>query len=172
MDSKIVWSKIKYGLKPVTAINHIIIYKREQKSGPQILIVSKQIYANHYFDSSLALTAFGSIPDASSGSYLFYENRSRLDGLTGAFGKIKRGIVEDQAVDSLKAILEKSKLNLNTHPNPTESEAAQNVTESLRRWLAGGIRLFLWLFLITAFVVLLALSNYGSKGTLSGRAHH
>lgn len=172
VDNKIVWSKIKYGLKPVIAINHIIIYKREQKSGPQILIVSNQIYANHYFNSSLALTAFGTIPDASSGSYLFYENRSRLDGLTGAFGKIKRGIVEDQAVDGLKAILEKSKLNLNTHPNPTESEAVQNVTESLRRWLAGGIRLFLWLFLITAFVVLLALSNYGSKGTLSDRAHH
>ena len=33
---------------------HITIYRREQKSGPQILIASKQIYANHYFDSSLS----------------------------------------------------------------------------------------------------------------------
>jgi len=171
VENTIVWSKIKYGLKPVIAINHIIIYQREQKSGPQILIVSKQIYANHYFDSSLALTAFGSLPDAGTNSYLFYENRSRLDGLTGAFGKIKRGIVEDQAVDSLTAILEKSKVNLTTRASPTESEAGHNVAESLRRWLAGSIRLFLWVFLITAFVALLALSNYGSKETLSGGTH-
>src|SRR5207249_9134929 len=102
VENTIVWSQIKYGLKPVIAINHIMIYIREQKSGPQVLIVSKQIYANHYFDSSLALTAFGSITDDSPKSYLFYENRSRLDGLTGAFGKMKRGIVEDKAVDSLK----------------------------------------------------------------------
>src|SRR6266550_6604496 len=83
VENTIVWSKIKYGLKPVIAISKIIIYQREKKTGQQILIVSKQIYANHYFDSSLALTAFGSLRDNSSGSYLFYENRSRLDGLTG-----------------------------------------------------------------------------------------
>jgi hypothetical protein len=52
VESAIVWSKIKFGLKPVIAINHIIIYQLAQKVGPQVLVASKQIYANHYFDSS------------------------------------------------------------------------------------------------------------------------
>src|SRR6266487_1015918 len=171
VENKIVWSKIKYGLKPVIAINHIMIYIREQKSGPQVLIVSKQIYANHYFDSSLALTAFGSITDDSPKSYLFYENRSRLDGLTGAFGKMKRGIVEDKAVDSLKAILEKSKINLNASTlSPMDSATDHDVGPRLSRWLAGIIRLFLCLLLLTGFVLLLAASNYNWKANTSAGA--
>ena len=58
IEELLVWSKIKFGLKPVIAINHVTIYKREREFGPQILAVSKQIYANHYFNSSLAMTAF------------------------------------------------------------------------------------------------------------------
>src|SRR4029077_2369495 len=111
IEQALVWSKIKFGLKPVIAINHITIYQREQKSGAQILISSNQIYANHYFDSSLALTAFLSIPGASCG-YLFYENRSRADGLGGAFSGLKRGIIENRALDSVKAILYQSQLSL------------------------------------------------------------
>ena len=76
VENAIVWSKIKFGLKPVIAINHIMVYKREQETGPQVLVAAKQIYANHYFDSSLALTAFVNIPGANPDSYLFYENRS------------------------------------------------------------------------------------------------
>ncbi len=58
LEDTLVWSKIKFGLKPVIAINHISIYKRNSDVGPQVLIASKQIYANHYFNASLALTAF------------------------------------------------------------------------------------------------------------------
>ena len=46
----------------------------------KLLVVSKQIYANHYFDASLTVTAFGRNPNANGD--LFYENRSRVDGLT------------------------------------------------------------------------------------------
>src|SRR5262249_52841541 len=57
-DDRIIWSKIKFGLKPVIAINHVRIYRRASDTGPQVLIASNQIYANHYFNASLALTAF------------------------------------------------------------------------------------------------------------------
>jgi hypothetical protein len=172
VENAIVWSKIKFGLKPVIAFNHVMVYKRGQESGPQILIASKQIYANHYFDSSLALTAFVNIPGASPGSYLFYENRSRADGLEGPFGRIKRGIVENKAVDGLKVILEQSKVNLSARAsNPTESAPESYVGRSWRRWTARGAYLFLWFFLITAFVALFALSNYDWKGGISGGAH-
>ena len=169
VENAIVWSKIKFGLKPVIAINHIMVYKLEQETGPQVLVASRQIYANHYFDSSLALTAFVNIPGANPGSYLFYENRSRADGLEGVFGKLKRGIVEDKALIGLKAILETSKVNLNGRAlSRTESASPPTAGHSWRRWTVGGIHLFLWLFLITVFVALFALGKYSWKGDISG----
>jgi len=165
VENAIVWSKMKLGLKPIICINHIIIYKNAREAGPQILIASKQIYANHYFDSSLSLTAFVNIPGGNPESYLFYENRSRADGLGGMFGRIKRGIVEDRAVEGLKAILEQTKGHLNASAlNPTESAAPTNGQRNWKRWRVGGIRLFSFLLIITAFIALLALSNYYWRG--------
>jgi hypothetical protein len=173
VENVIVWSKIKFGLKPVIAINHIMVYKRAQETGPQVLIASKQIYANHYFNSSLALTAFVNIPGANPGSYLFYENRSRADGLEGMFSKIKRGIVEDRAVDGLKAILEGSKVNLNARAvNLAESRPTAAGHQSWKRWKAGRVYVFLCLFLITAFLALFAFGNYDWRRGISGGPQH
>lgn len=173
VENAIVWSKIKFGLKPVIALNHIMIYKRVQESGPQIIAASKQIYANHYFDSSLALTAFVNVPGANPGSYLFYENRSRADGLEGPFGRIKRGIVEDRAVSGLKTILESSKANFDAHTfSNTESASAPEKVGSGKRWRVGKAQVFVGLMVVTAFVALFALGNYGWKASLSGGVHN
>ena len=169
VENAIVWSKIRFGLKPVIAINHIIVYKREQETGPQVLVASKQIYANHYFDSSLALTAVGNIPGASPGSYLFYENRSRTDGLEGAFSKIKRSIVEDRAVDGLKTILESLKANLNAVAlSRTESGSLPDEERRSRGWKLRRFNLLLWLLLITSLVALFTLRTYNWKRGVSG----
>jgi hypothetical protein len=163
---------VKFGLKPVIAINHITIYKNEREAGPQILIASRQIYASHYFDSSLALTAFINIPGVNPASYLFYENRSRADGLEGMFSKLKRGIVEDRAVDGLKGILEESKVTLNARVlSRTEFESPADGRRSWRRWKAAGVYLSLWLFLITACFALLARNNYHWRSVLNGEVH-
>jgi hypothetical protein len=169
----IVWSKIKFGLKPVLAINHIMVYKLEHEVGPQIVVASKQIYANHYFDSSLALTAFGSLSGKGSGSYLFYENRSRADGLDGAFSSIKRGIVEDKAVSSLKTILDTSRVNLNARTLRGSAPTLSHDEEpNWRRWTVGKVHVFVWLGLLSAFIALFALGNYGWKASLSGQIDH
>lgn len=171
VEDAIVWSKIKFGLKPVIAFNHITVYRREQGSGPEILITSKQIYANHYFDSSLALTAFVTIPAAGPEAYLVYENRSRTDGLNGMFSKMKREIVEDKAVASLKSVLESSKASLNARGlSKTESSSTSEAARSWGRWRISRVQLFFLIFLITALIALLALRNYSWKGGLSGAA--
>lgn len=164
IENALVWSKIKFGLKPVIAINQIVIYKRVQKSGPQILAVSKQIYANHYFDASLAVTAFGKNPNQNSESYLFYENRSRVDGLNGLFGKFKRGVIEDQAVDNLTAILAKSRANLTARMSgQPEAAAAIKVEPNWKRRITAVTRMALLLFLISAFGALLLLGKLDLK---------
>ncbi|MGH9875689.1 MAG: hypothetical protein ACRD9S_24800, partial [Pyrinomonadaceae bacterium] len=176
VEHALVWSKVKFGLKPVIAVNHITIYKREQKSGPQILIASKQIYANHYFDSSLALTAFLSIPGAAPGSnlsYLFYENRSRADGLGGVFSKLKRGMIENRAVDSVKAILHQSQLSLEARAlNRSEPlPATTSDAWSLRRWKVGRAQIFLLSLCFIALVILVGLRSYNWKVGITGATH-
>ena len=160
IEDSLVWSKIKFGLKPVIAINHILIYRRNSDVGPQVLIASKQIYANHYFNASLALTAFVRVADAPNGAYLVYENRSRADGLEGPFGKIKRGVVEKKAVEGLRAILESSKTSL--EGSTVAASTAEFASYQSYGWgqrLFGGVRPLLWLLVLSAIIALLALGR-------------
>jgi hypothetical protein len=159
-EDSIVWSKIKFGLKPVIAINHVRIYRRSSNTGPQVLIASNQIYADHYFNASLALTAFVNVPGVDQGACLVYENRSRADGLDGPFGKIKRGVVEKKALDGLKAILAHSQASLGGSPltASTEDYAAYQSYGWGHR-LFGGIRPLLWLLVLSALIALLVLGK-------------
>ncbi len=90
----IYWSKEKFGLKPVISITHVIISKRIRPDGSDVMIASKGIYASHYFEASLGLTALvqGS-PSDPSHSYLIYLNRSRADGLRGPLAGMKRTLI-------------------------------------------------------------------------------
>jgi hypothetical protein len=160
IEETLVWSKIKFGLKPVIAINHVSIYKRNSDAGPQVLVASKQIYANHYFNAFLALTAFVNVPGATNGSYLVYENRSRADGLEGPFGKLKRGMVEKKALEGLRGIIAQSKASLEGSVL-TASTAELSMSES-NGWghrLFGGVRPLLWLMVLSALIALLVLGR-------------
>ena len=158
LEDVIVWSKIKFGLKPVIAINQVTIYKRSGDVGPQALVASKQIYANHYFNAFLALTAFVSIPD--SGAYLIYENRSRADGLEGPFSKLKRSVVEKKALEGLKDILAHSKASLDGPGlSATAAEFSSHTSYGWRQRLFGGIRPLLWLLMLSALIAFFALGR-------------
>ena len=159
-DDSIVWSKIKFGLKPVITVNHVRIYKRDNDNGPQVLIASNQIYANHYFNASLALTAFVNVPGMTDGAYLVYENRSRADGLAGPFGKIKRGVIEKKALEGLKAILQQSQASLSGSALTASTD--DYATYQSYGWghrLFGGIRPLLWLLVLSALIALLVLGK-------------
>jgi len=156
-EDRIVWSKIKFGLKPVIAINHVRIFRRNIDAGPQVLIASNQIYANHYFNASLALTAFVNLDQ---GAYLVYENRSRADGLGGPFGKLKRGVVEKKALEGLKTILEHSQASLGGSAlAATTEDFAAYQSDGWGHRLFGGIRPLLWLLVLSALIALLVLGR-------------
>ena len=166
MEEALVWSKIKFGLKPVIAVNQISIYKRNSDVGPQVLVASKQIYANHYFNAFLALTAFVNVPGAANGSYLIYENRSRADGLEGPFGKIKRGVVEKKALEGLRGIIAQSKASLEGSAfTASTAEVSFYHSDGWKHRLFGGIRPLLWLLVLSALIALLALGRRRADGT-------
>ena len=111
------------------------------------------------------MTAFGNNPNGNGESYLFYENRSRVDGLNGLFGKLKRGVIEDQAVDNLTTILEKSKASLMARMSGRpETVASTNMGSNWKRRISAVTQASLLFFLISAFVTLLLLGKLNLKG--------
>jgi hypothetical protein len=165
-ENAIFWSKIKFGLKPVITVTHVIIYPRPANTAPQVLVASRQIYADHYFDSSLALSAFVKLP-AMDQSYLLYTNRSRADALGGLFSGLKRTLVEGEAIDSLKNILQEQKLKMEIGAGRAEasqaSEGAAPGWAIWHQWRLAGLHLFWWALVIFSLATVVWLVRRNSK---------
>ncbi|HEY2382852.1 MAG TPA: hypothetical protein VGK48_16880 [Terriglobia bacterium] len=115
----IYWSKEKFGLKPVISITHVIIYKRVRPEATDVLIASKGIYASHYFEASLGLTALVHGPGSDlSHSYLIYLNRSRADGLRGPLSGMKRALISSSLRDGAKKNMELVRQRLESQYHP------------------------------------------------------
>jgi hypothetical protein len=89
------WSKESFGLKPVTSLTDVTIYRPPLQPKTTAFIVSKDLYSSHYVQTSLGVTL---VVDSTSGglpaAYVVYVNRSRIDALGGALSGLRRWIVE------------------------------------------------------------------------------
>jgi len=171
VENALVWSKIKFGLKPVLAINHIVILKNENQVGPQVLVISKQIYANHYFDGSIGVTGLATNLPGAEGSYLFYENHSLADGLQGLFGNIKRNVIEREAVDGLKNVLRGTRARLDIRAaSESDNGPADKAPYSWKRLRFSNKQFALLLFCVTA-LSMIALASYYRKANIPPGKH-
>ena len=115
------WSIETFGLKPVTSITHVSIYVQPGRA----VAASKQIYASHYFDASIGLTAALDDPGAVSGPgmYLVYLNRSRIDLLSGFFGGLRRTVLRGRLRDGMRKnlvdVVRKLESSCNEYPKVT-----------------------------------------------------
>ena len=168
VENAIVWSKIKFGLKPVLAINHIMIFKNEQELGPEILVLSKQIYANHYFNGSVAVTG---LARNSEEQYLFYENHSLADALQGLFSGIKRRVIEREAADGLTSILKGTRVRLDSlAANENEPGPPSQTTSTWKRLRVSSKQVVFLLVCVTG-LVMLALGSYYRKANIPPGKH-
>lgn len=77
------------------------------------LISSKQIYASHYLEASLGLTAVIATSQAGAPSFfLLYLNRPRSDALHGGFSGLARGQVKSRARSGMQKNIENIKLSI------------------------------------------------------------
>jgi len=113
-ESFAYWSKEDFGMKPVISITHLTIYTGGVGSSGAV-VVSKGIYASHYLESSLGLTALSRNADSQPvRSYLIYANRSRTDALRGIFAGMKRSLIGGRLRDGAKKSMELMKTKLET----------------------------------------------------------
>jgi hypothetical protein len=145
VEHSLSWAKIKFGLKPVLVITDVSTFRSDVDGVPRVLVLSKQIYAHHYFDASLSLTAV--IGDHTHNqSILLYVNHSRAGALASSLSNLKHEIVEGRATKHLRNLLEETRQNLDvvlSNSSPSfEPTLTQRISES------RALRIISWLVLL------------------------
>ena len=161
IEDRLEWSRVKSGLKPIITITHSSTYQKRVNDGPQIMLVTKQIYASHYIDALLALTALVTADDGGQkNSYLVFSSISYSESLSGALGRLAHPVVEREAIEKATDILQRGAAQMNARARtPTGQDPSLRSDEVgswsaffRRNWFsaaAGGLAL---VFLIVFFV--------------------
>jgi hypothetical protein len=118
-DSFLYWSKERMGGKTVISATHVTIIRGDGVTAPPVLMIGKQIFATHYLDACLGVTALVRDP-RSARSYLVYVNRSDVDLVSGFWGGLARRMIEERIETDGPALLREvaSKLASGDPPPP------------------------------------------------------
>jgi hypothetical protein len=103
IESFIYWSKELFSRKTVISATQVSIVRPDRDGMPEVVIASKQIFATHYMDASLGITAI--VKDGPSKRYLTYLNRTDVDVVGGFFGGLVRSILQRRLRNEAPAIL-------------------------------------------------------------------
>ena len=110
VESLFYWEKVDFGLKPTLRLNHAIAYRSAGPQGAAQIVAVKQLYASHYFQLALDLTACvtESGRTGDRGFYLISLKSSTQQGLTGLKGSLLRRII----VGKTRSAQEKNLINI------------------------------------------------------------
>ena len=100
--SLMYWQEVQFGLKPTIRVSHLTV----RAGADDALVMSKMLYASHYFWTGLELRALLSDRARGDGFWLITVSRSRSDGLDGFTGLVVRGRVRSEVEEgALGALL-------------------------------------------------------------------
>jgi len=114
-ESHFYWERVNFGMKPTLRLNHAISYRSTGPKGSVQVLAVKQLYASHYFQLALDLTAcvMGSGRTDEKGFYLISLKGSTQRGLTGLKGSLLRMVIvsrtrsaQERLLISIKRMLE------------------------------------------------------------------
>ncbi len=112
-DEMIRWEKVKFGLKPTLRVVHVITARGESPAEPAYVVVGKQLYASHYFETAMDLAfCIRSDNPQRPGFYLVMVMGSEQEGLTGFKGSILRKVVTGRTASSLEKSMDRIKATL------------------------------------------------------------
>jgi hypothetical protein len=98
------WAKERFGGKTVVTATLVALFLDDRASRPAGMTIGIQMFATHYLDASLGVTAVVR-DDASSRTYFVYMNRSEVDVLGGFWGGLARSLIEARIRKDGPAIL-------------------------------------------------------------------
>lgn len=100
--SFLYWQETEFGLKPTIRISHLNVWNGRDAT----VVVSKMLYATHYFGAALELRGLFPDPARGPGFWFVSVNRSRLDGLSGFTGVFVRHRVRSGVLDGTRRMLQ------------------------------------------------------------------
>jgi hypothetical protein len=115
VDSFLYWSTEALGAKPITSVTHVTLLQGEEPAAPRALVVSKQLFATHYRNGAVSMTA---ITGWNDGRYLVYVHRSHLDVLEGFFAGLLRHVIEGRVQDEAPDVLDALRTRLESGDPP------------------------------------------------------
>jgi hypothetical protein len=104
VTSFLYWSSEMLGNRPTVSITHVAILQPDDESLPEAIVAGKQVFATHYTDGSLNITAIVRNPGGGDHD-LVYINRSRVDVLQRWFGGLARMIIDRRIKGEASEIL-------------------------------------------------------------------
>jgi hypothetical protein len=122
VDSFLYWLDTTQTPKRTIQVVHVAIARRQPREvlSPEAVVVSRQIFASHYINGSLAVSVLLFDP-ASSRRYLVYFNRVHVDGLDGWLGGLRRLLVERAAKRRGAAALDEQRKRIEAWPEPASA---------------------------------------------------
>ena len=93
VESFLYWSKESLGGKPSVNVTDVHILRGQGPGTPDVVVAGKQIFATHYVNASLGVTALVH-GEPGRNNYLVYVNRSEVDMLHGTFAGIIRWFLQ------------------------------------------------------------------------------
>jgi hypothetical protein len=88
IEDFLYWVKEKFWVTNVLSVNHITLISRNTSDGRLVASFSKQLYATHYYEAALGLTAYIELP--SGQAFLLTLNRVRADIRKSGFNWAER----------------------------------------------------------------------------------
>lgn len=108
VTSFMYWQEAEFGLKPVIRINHVVI----RETPNDVVVVTKLIYASHYFWTGIDIRVLTRDPARGRGFWLASVARSRSDGLSGFTGRLIRGRVRTEVEKGVLTAMQATKTAL------------------------------------------------------------
>jgi hypothetical protein len=94
VEDHLYWLLTTETPKPTIQGVHVTLQRRAPDDPVEVVVISRQIFATHYVNGSLATSALVRDPENPSRRYLVYLNRSASDALGGFLAGLKRFFVE------------------------------------------------------------------------------
>lgn len=119
-DDFFYWTVVDFGLKRTVRVNHVTIHPLAPgtAAGVTHVIAIKQLYASHYFHTTLELR-FLAADDRHAGAHrmsLVSITRSRSDGMTGVKGLFLRPVIRRRSLEGVRGYLEHVKQQVERSP--------------------------------------------------------
>jgi hypothetical protein len=112
------WSHDNYGAgRPMVTVTYVRLLRGDVPGVPQALTISTQLFASHYTEGALGLTAV-TCDEKRTACYLAYLNRTQVDFLGGWFGGFKRAAIEGRIESETPSLLRDVRERLESGPPP------------------------------------------------------